>query len=140
VTYVPSGIPSFFRSQWLGGRIESSPQFIGVNERDYSGYPDCRPEFIEAYERMANLATKTGSRDGPRVKIYAAAGVTKRGIVNWGAEVGLDFGSTFQLLDPLAGWTAVRGSARLPVRRKGSGRGRALEVIAEVFTRFKARV
>ena len=72
VTYVPARNTIFlsFALAWAEV-IESSDIFIGVNALDYSGYPDCRPEFIEAYERMANLATRAGVEGTTRLKIHA---------------------------------------------------------------------
>ena len=71
VTYVPARNTIFlsFALAWAEV-LESSDIFIGVNALDYSGYPDCRPEFIEAYERMANLATKAGIEGRTHVKIH----------------------------------------------------------------------
>ena len=74
ITYVPARNTIFlsFALAWAEV-LESADIFIGVNALDYSGYPDCRPEFIEAYERMANLATKAG-----RGRAHAAARSTRR--------------------------------------------------------------
>jgi 7-cyano-7-deazaguanine synthase len=104
VTYVPARNTIFlsFALAWAEV-LESSHIFIGVNALDYSGYPDCRPEFIEAYERMANLATKAGVEGRTRVKIHTPLlELTKAGIVKLGRELGLDFGLTFSCYDPLA--------------------------------------
>ena len=71
VTYVPARNTIFlsFALAWAEV-LESSDIFIGVNALDYSGYPDCRPEYIEAYERMANLATKAGVEGRTRLEIH----------------------------------------------------------------------
>src|SRR6202044_506360 len=71
VTYVPARNTIFlsFALAWAEV-LESSYIFIGVNALDYSGYPDCRPEFIEAFERMANLATKAGVEGRTHLKIH----------------------------------------------------------------------
>mgnify|MGYP001411179938 FL=1 len=68
--------------------------FIGVNAVDYSGYPDCRPEFIEAFERMANLATRAGV-EGTRLVIHAPLQhLSKAGIIRRGTALGVDYGQT----------------------------------------------
>jgi 7-cyano-7-deazaguanine synthase len=75
--------------------------FIGVNALDYSGYPDCRPEFIEAFERTAGLATKAGV-EGGMFRIQAPLiSMTKAEIIQRGAELGLDYGITHSCYDPL---------------------------------------
>ncbi|MBT3179545.1 MAG: 7-cyano-7-deazaguanine synthase QueC [Candidatus Marinimicrobia bacterium] len=74
--------------------------FIGVNSLDYSGYPDCRPEFIEAFERTANLATKAGV-EGNIFKIHTPLiNLTKAGIIKRGIELGIDYGITTSCYDP----------------------------------------
>ena len=81
--------------------LGSSDIFIGVNALDYSGYPDCRPEFIEAFERLANLATRAGVEGTTHVRIHTPLlHLTKAGIVQLGQELGLDFGLTFSCYDP----------------------------------------
>ena len=76
--------------------------FIGVNALDYSGYPDCRPEFIEAFERTATLATKAGV-EGGRFRIQAPLiSMTKAQIIRRGVSLGLDYGLTHSCYDPLA--------------------------------------
>ena len=76
--------------------------FIGVNALDYSGYPDCRPEFIEAFERTARLATKAGV-EGGRFRIRAPLiSMTKAQIIRRGVSLGLDYGLTHSCYDPLA--------------------------------------
>ena len=76
--------------------------FIGVNALDYSGYPDCRPEFIEAFERTATLATKAGV-EGGRFRIQAPLiSMTKAQIIQRGVSLGLDYGLTHSCYDPLA--------------------------------------
>ena len=70
----PRATRSFFHSPSPGPKCSRRPDiFIGVNALDYSGYPDCRPEFIEAFETMANLATKAGVEGRTRVKIHTPA-------------------------------------------------------------------
>jgi 7-cyano-7-deazaguanine synthase len=105
VTYVPARNTIFlsFAMAWAEV-LESSDIFIGVNAIDYSGYPDCRPEFISAFEQMANLATKAGVEGRTRLKIHTPlAKLNKAAIVRLGAEVGLDFALTHSCYDPEEG-------------------------------------
>jgi 7-cyano-7-deazaguanine synthase len=121
VTYVPARNTIFlsFALAWAEV-LESSHIFIGVNALDYSGYPDCRPEFIEAYERMANLATKAGVEGRTRVRIHTPLlHLTKAGIVTLGQELGLDFGLTFSCYDPGADGRACGQCDACLLRRKG---------------------
>jgi 7-cyano-7-deazaguanine synthase len=102
VTYVPARNTIFlsFALAWAEV-LESSDIFIGVNALDYSGYPDCRPEFIEAYERMANLATKAGVEGRTQLKIHTPLlQLSKAEIVKLAQELGLDFSMTHSCYDP----------------------------------------
>jgi 7-cyano-7-deazaguanine synthase len=102
ITYVPARNTIFlsFAMAWAEV-LESSDIFIGVNTIDYSGYPDCRPEFIAAFEGMANLATKAGVEGRTHLRIHTPlAALNKAGIVKLGAEVGLDFALTHSCYDP----------------------------------------
>ena len=121
VTYVPARNTIFlsFALAWAEV-LESSHIFIGVNALDYSGYPDCRPEFIAAYERMANLATKAGVEGRTRVRIHTPLlDLTKAGIVKLGRELGLDFGLTFSCYDPGTDGRACGQCDACLLRRKG---------------------
>jgi 7-cyano-7-deazaguanine synthase len=102
VTYVPARNTVFlsFALAWAE-TLDSQDIFIGVNALDYSGYPDCRPEFIEAYERMANLATKAGVQGHQRLKIHTPLiQLTKAQIISRGLELGVDFAWTSSCYDP----------------------------------------
>ncbi|MBL9148689.1 MAG: 7-cyano-7-deazaguanine synthase QueC [Phycisphaerae bacterium] len=102
VTYVPAR-NTIFLSVALGyaETLGAHDIFIGVNAIDYSGYPDCRPEFIEAFERMANLGTKRGVESHDiRVRTPLAA-LSKRDIVRRGIALGVDFGLTLTCYDPV---------------------------------------
>jgi 7-cyano-7-deazaguanine synthase len=102
VTYVPARNTIFlsFALAWAEV-LESSDIFIGVNALDYSGYPDCRPEFIEAYEKMANLATKAGVEGRQRLKIHTPLiAMTKAQIIAKGIELGVDYALTSSCYDP----------------------------------------
>lgn len=102
VTYVPARNTIFLSYALAWAEVlEASDIFIGVNALDYSGYPDCRPEFIHAFETMANLATKSGVEGRTRVEIHTPLiALSKADIVRLGAELGLDFGLTHSCYDP----------------------------------------
>jgi 7-cyano-7-deazaguanine synthase len=75
--------------------------FLGVNAVDYSGYPDCRPEYVDAFERMANLATRAAVEGRVRVRIHAPLlRLTKAEIIRKGTELGVDYGLTWSCYDP----------------------------------------
>jgi 7-cyano-7-deazaguanine synthase len=102
ITYVPARNTIFlsFALAWAEV-LEASDIFIGVNALDYSGYPDCRPEFIEAFERMANLATKTGVEGRTHVRIHTPLiQLSKADIVRLGIDLGVPFGLTHSCYDP----------------------------------------
>jgi 7-cyano-7-deazaguanine synthase len=112
VTYVPAR-NTIFLSLCLGWAEAAGARdlFIGVNALDYSGYPDCRPEFIRAFEAMANLATKAGV-EGGRFNIHTPLiAMTKADIVREAARLGLDAGMSWSCYDPAVG-PAVAGSFR----------------------------
>ncbi len=102
VTYVPARNTIFLSYALAWAEVlEASDIFIGVNALDYSGYPDCRPEFIQAFETMANLATKSGVEGRTRVEIHTPLiALSKADIVRLAAELGLDFGLTHSCYDP----------------------------------------
>jgi len=121
ITYVPARNTIFlsFALAWAEV-LESSHIFIGVNALDYSGYPDCRPEFIEAYERMANLATKAGVEGRTRLKIHTPLlHLSKAAIVKLGQLLGLPFGLTFSCYDPQPGGAPCGQCDACLLRRKG---------------------
>ena len=102
ITYVPARNTIFlsFALAWAEV-LESSDIFIGVNALDYSGYPDCRPEFIAAYETMANLATKAGVEGRQQLKIHTPLiDLSKAQIVQKGIELGVDYALTSSCYDP----------------------------------------
>ena len=102
VTYVPGRNTVFlsFALAWAEV-LEASDIFIGVNALDYSGYPDCRPEFIEAFERMANLATAAAVEGRQHVKIHTPLlRLTKGQIVKLGLDLGVDYSKTITCYDP----------------------------------------
>lgn len=102
ITYVPARNTIFLAYALAWAEVlESSDIFIGVNAIDYSGYPDCRPEYIEAFEKMANLATKSGVEGRTHIRIHTPlAKLGKAEIVLLGAQTGVDFASTHSCYDP----------------------------------------
>jgi 7-cyano-7-deazaguanine synthase len=102
ITYVPARNTIFlsFALAWAEV-LGSSDIFIGVNALDYSGYPDCRPEFIEAFEKMANLATKAGVEGRQRLKIHTPLiAMSKAEIIRKGIELGVNYRLTSSCYDP----------------------------------------
>lgn len=95
ITYVPARNTVFLSYALAWAEVlEANDIFIGVNAVDYSGYPDCRPEFIESFERMANLATKAGV-EGQRLTIHTPLiDLTKGDIIRQGVELGVDYSET----------------------------------------------
>lgn len=120
VTYVPARNTIFlsFALAWAEV-LGSADVFIGVNALDYSGYPDCRPEFIEAYERMARIATKAGV-EGTGLSIHAPLiHMTKAEIVELGTSLGVDYGLTVSCYDADATGAACGECDSCVLRRKG---------------------
>lgn len=104
ITYVPARNTIFlsFALAWAEV-LGSSDIFIGVNALDYSGYPDCRPAYIAAYETMANLATRAGVEGHQLLKIHTPLiAMTKAEIIAKGIELGVDYGLTSSCYDPSA--------------------------------------
>ena len=102
ITYVPARNTIFLSIALAWAEVlESSDIFIGVNALDYSGYPDCRPEYIEAFEKMANLATKAGVEGHQSLKIHTPLiAMTKAQIIARGIELGVDYSLTSSCYDP----------------------------------------
>ena len=103
VTYVPARNTIFLSYALAWAEVlEAKHIFIGVNAVDYSGYPDCRPEFIEAFERMANLATRAGVEDELPLRIETPLlQLSKAQIIQMGNELGVDYALTNSCYDPL---------------------------------------
>ena len=102
VTYVPARNTIFLSFALAYAEVTGAKDiFIGVNALDYSGYPDCRPEYIEAYEKLANLATKAGVEDDDRIKVQAPLlHMTKAEIISTGSALGVNYGITISCYDP----------------------------------------
>ena len=121
VTYVPARNTIFlsFALAWAEV-LGAADIFIGVNALDYSGYPDCRPEFIRAFESMANLATKAGVEGAARVSVRTPLiEMSKREIVALGVSLGVDYSMTMSCYDPAPDGTACGRCDACQLRRKG---------------------
>src|SRR5215216_3633338 len=121
VTYVPARNTIFlaFALAWAEV-IAAHDIFIGVNALDYSGYPDCRPEYIEAFERMASLATRAGVEGHGRLKIHTPlVRMTKAEIIETGLGLGVDYSLTHSCYDPLPGGQACGKCDSCILRLKG---------------------
>lgn len=121
ITYVPARNTIFLAfALAYAETIGSSDIAIGVNAIDYSGYPDCRPEFIEAFERLANLATKAGAQDGARFRIHTPLQrLSKAEIVRLAVELGVPVGRTLSCYDPSSDGTPCGHCDACILRRKG---------------------
>jgi len=102
VTYVPARNTIFLSfGLALAERIGAADIFFGANQLDYSGYPDCREEYIQAFEQMANLATKAGVEGKSKLKIHTPLiHMSKAEIIKKGLELGLDYSLTWSCYDP----------------------------------------
>ena len=102
VTYVPARNTIFLSfALAFAETIESNDIFSGVNALDYSGYPDCRPEYIEAFEKMARLATKKSVESGDSINIHTPLiHLTKAEIIKKGMGLGVDYSNTHSCYDP----------------------------------------
>jgi 7-cyano-7-deazaguanine synthase len=121
VTYVPARNTIFlsFALAWAE-TLNVSDIFIGVNALDYSGYPDCRPEYLEAFEGMANLATRAGVEGTQRLRIHAPLlRLSKAEIIRRGLELGVDYSLTSSCYDPAADGTPCDACDSCQLRAKG---------------------
>ncbi|HJU75611.1 MAG TPA: 7-cyano-7-deazaguanine synthase QueC [Gemmatimonadaceae bacterium] len=121
VTYVPARNTIFLSyGLALAEVLGASDIYIGVNALDYSGYPDCRPEYIAAYEQMANLATKAAVQGKHRLRIHAPLiDLTKSQIIALGVSLGVDYSLTSSCYDPAADGRACGRCDACQLRRKG---------------------
>jgi 7-cyano-7-deazaguanine synthase len=132
VTYVPARNTIFLSLAlaWAEA-LDAEEIFIGVNALDYSGYPDCRPEYIEAFERMANLATKAGVEGRMRLRIRAPlVAMTKAEIIKTGLRLGVDYSLTHSCYDPVAGGLACGRCDSCLLRLKGFSQAGAKDPLA----------
>jgi 7-cyano-7-deazaguanine synthase len=132
ITYVPARNTIFlsFALAWAEV-LGSSDIFIGVNALDYSGYPDCRPEFIAAFETMANLATKAGVEGRQALRIHTPLiALTKAEIVRRGIELGVDYGLTCSCYDPAPDGAPCGQCDSCLLRQKGFGENGLVDPLA----------
>lgn len=121
ITYVPARNTVFLSlALALAETLGSFDLFIGVNALDYSGYPDCRGEFIQAFEAMANLATKASVENGRRLRIHAPLlNLTKAQIIAGGLQLGVDYSATLSCYDPAEGGVACGRCDACLLRARG---------------------
>ena len=119
VTYVPAR-NTIFLAYALGFAevLEAEAIFMGVNAVDYSGYPDCRPEFIRAFQGVANVATKAAVEGRPTRLVTPLIHLTKVQIIRTGIELGVDYGLTHSCYDPV-GELACGRCDSCQIRRRG---------------------
>jgi 7-cyano-7-deazaguanine synthase len=121
VTYVPARNTIFLSYALAFAEVtQSEDLFIGVNALDYSGYPDCRPEYIQAFEAMANLATKAAVEGHQHLQIHTPLiHLSKAQIIQWGLELGVDYALTHSCYDPGPEGTACGQCDSCLLRLKG---------------------
>ena len=121
VTYVPARNTIFLSfALAFAERIEAQDIFFGANQLDYSGYPDCREEYIQAFERMANLATKAGVEGKSRLTIHTPLlKMSKAAIIKTGLALGLDYALTWSCYDPRSDNRACGRCDSCQLRLKG---------------------
>jgi 7-cyano-7-deazaguanine synthase len=132
VTYVPARNTIFlsFALAWAEV-LGADAIFIGVNALDYSGYPDCRPEYVAAFEQMANLATAAGVQGTQRLRIHAPLQhLTKAQIVALGHELGVDYSLTTSCYDPAPDGTACGHCDACQLRLRGFAEAGSQDPIA----------
>ncbi|MDG1287204.1 MAG: 7-cyano-7-deazaguanine synthase QueC [Rickettsiales bacterium] len=121
VTYVPARNTIFLSFALAYAEVLNARDiFIGVNAVDYSGYPDCRPEFIASFEQTANLATAYGVSGGDKITIHSPLiEMTKADIIKAGTELGVDYGQTLSCYDPTPAGAACGHCDSCALRAKG---------------------
>jgi 7-cyano-7-deazaguanine synthase len=132
ITYVPAR-NTVFLALALGYAevVVAADLYIGVNAIDYSGYPDCRPEFVEAFERLANLATKAGVENAMKFRIHTPLiRMTKAEIIRRGTELGVDYGLTHSCYAPNNRGVACGRCDACHLRLKGFAEAGLIDPIA----------
>jgi 7-cyano-7-deazaguanine synthase len=131
VTYVPARNTIFLSyALALAEVTESTDIFLGVNALDYSGYPDCRPEYIAAFERMGNLATRAGVEGSDSLRIHTPLiSLTKAEIILLGTTLGVDYGLTLSCYDPEGDGIACGRCDACQLRLKGFREARIADPI-----------
>ncbi len=125
ITYVPARNTIFLAHALAWAEVLGAEDvFFGANVLDYSGYPDCRPEYLDAFERMANVATKAGVEGASRFKIHAPLiRMTKAEIIRAGAGLGVDFSLTWSCYEPTRDGRACGLCDSCALRKKGFAEG-----------------
>ena len=131
VTYVPARNTIFLSfALALAERIDAADIFFGANQLDYSGYPDCREEYLNAFEQMANLATKAGVEGKTRLAIRAPLlHMSKAEIIRRGLELGIDYGLTWSCYDPTSAGEACARCDSCQLRLKGFNEAGAVDPV-----------
>jgi 7-cyano-7-deazaguanine synthase len=121
ITYVPARNTVFLAMALaFAETVGAADLFLGVNAVDYSGYPDCRPEYLAAFERLANLATKAGVEGTLRFQIHAPlVQLSKADIIRLGTRLGVDYGHTHSCYDPLQDGTSCGHCDSCQIRLRG---------------------
>jgi len=121
VTYVPARNTVFLSlALAFAETVDAADIFLGVNALDYSGYPDCRPEYIAAFERLANLATKAGVEGTLKFRVHAPLiELTKAQIIQRGVSLGVDYSLTHSCYDPSPAGLSCGECDSCQLRRKG---------------------
>jgi len=132
VTYVPARNTIFLSfALALAERIEAQDIFFGANQLDYSGYPDCREEYIQAFERMADLATKAGVEGKSRLTIHTPLlKMSKAAIIKTGLALGLDYALTWSCYDPRSDDRACGRCDSCQLRLKGFAEAGTMDPIS----------
>jgi 7-cyano-7-deazaguanine synthase len=131
VTYVPARNTIFLAHALGWAEVQSAQDiFIGVNALDYSGYPDCRPEFVEAFERLANLATQAGVEGRSHYRVHTPLiGLSKAQIVARAYELGVDLALTWSCYAPEADGRACGLCDSCLLRKKGFAEARLVDPV-----------
>ena len=140
VTYVPARNTVFLSLALAWAEtLGASDLFVGVNAVDYSGYPDCRPEYIAAFEAMANLATRAGVEGRQRLRIHAPLmHMTKAQIVREGLALGVDFALTSSCYDPAPDGRPCGGCDACVLRAEGFEEAGVADPLLERFASLPA--
>ena len=136
VTYVPARNTIFLSFALAFAEVrKASDIFIGVNALDYSGYPDCRPEYIAAYQKLANLATKAGIEGKTRIRVHTPLiRMTKAQIIKTAAWLGVDLSLTQSCYDPDKSGRACGACDSCLLRKKGFAEAHVVDT-----TRYRAQ-
>ncbi len=121
ITYIPARNTIFLSYALAWAEVLGAQDiFLGVNAIDYSGYPDCRPEFIRAFENLANVATRAGSEEGARFRIHTPLiSLSKAEIIREGVSLGVDYSLTHSCYDPTSDGLACGRCDSCQLRLKG---------------------